>query len=44
MNTSDYLNKIHPQLQDQNTYKPLTHNPKNATAHVAHSLIPYMHF
>ena len=31
LNTRDYLTKIHTRLQDRNTYKPLTSNPKTAT-------------
>ena len=27
MNTRDYLTKINTNLQDHNTYKPLTYNP-----------------
>ena len=44
MNTRDYLIKIYKQLQDHNTYKPVTHNPTSATANDTFTLIQYMHF
>ena len=43
MNIRDYLTKIYTHLQDHNTYKLLTHNPKNAIAHDACTLMHYMH-
>ena len=43
MNIKDYLTKIHTHLQDHNTYKLLTHSPKNAIAHDACTLMHYMH-
>ena len=32
MNTREYLTKIYANLQDHNTYKPLTHHPASAIA------------
>ena len=42
MNTRDYLTKIHTHLQDHTTYKPLSHNPTNAIAKDACTLIEYL--
>ena len=42
MNTRDYLTKIHTYLQDYTKYKPLTHNPTNAIAKDACTLIDYL--
>ena len=43
MNTRDYLTKIHTHLQDHNTYKPLTYNPKSAIVNDTCTLREYMH-
>ena len=43
MNTKDYLTKIHTRLQDPNTYKPLTYNPRSAIVNDTCTLIEYIH-
>ena len=43
MNTKDYLTKIHTRLQDRNTYKPLTYNPRSAIVNDKCTLIEYVH-
>ena len=43
MNTRDYLIKIHTNLQDRNTYKPLTYNQTNAIVNDICTLIEYIH-
>ena len=43
MNTRDCFTKTHTHLQDQNTYKLLTHNPTSAIANDGRTLIQYMH-
>ena len=43
MNRRSNLTNIPTHLQEPNTYKLLTHNTKNATAHDARTYIHYMH-
>ena len=43
MNTRNYLTKIHTHLQEHDTYKLLTNNPRKAIADDADVLIHYMH-
>ena len=42
LNTKEYVTKIHKRLQYRNTYKPLTHNPKNAIVNATCTLNTYI--
>ena len=43
MSRRDYLSKIYTHLQEDNTYKPLTHVSISRIANDALTLIQYMH-